>query len=618
MIEITIMRGADIILSVKPTNTSSQSKKIMGDNVVALTFELNKIINFRIGDTAEIFGEIYRLNRMPVVEKGSLYDYSYTMVMQSLQYDLANAQYMFYDSNNVLQEGDFSLTGTAQTFIDLIVTNINRISSGWTRGAVTGTAYKTLTFSKEDCLSVLGRLATEFGSEYYVDGKKINLAKQVSQTPYKFRYGRGKGLYKIARSQPDNQKIITRLYAFGAEKNLPGDYPSSRLRLPGGYDCLIHNLSWTITLVFFPFYNVYFTWDAPTNISITAIRIDRRLIGSTTWQSVTTPGTSYGLPGVPIIPLEFRFASLNAAGNQIAITPVIIVIPNVASVTPLFTGVALPYLEDFTAQFGIREGDYITDDIYPHRTGVISSVDVLDIYSFIDSDIDFNVNDYLLPGVVAKLTFVTGQLSGYAFDISAFDNSIKKFTILKNKDEKTLDIPNVDLKPVIGDSYVLTDIAMPASYVQAAEQLLQSKAQEYLDLNSSPAYQYSITCDPAYFRRRNIKMDIGNIVWLQDTELDIDKYIRVVSVTKSLLDEFEYTLELGEVVAPGIVASLTITGNSNSSAITNTQRALDQNKLLNGINIGDLKIEQGTLIISDIQTNSGTPLKIDANGRICI
>lgn len=673
----------------------------MGDNVVTLTFTLNKLVKLMINDTAEIFGETYRLNKDPQITKSSLYRYDYSLTMDSLQTDLSHAQYMNYDRNNVLQEGDFSLTGTATDFINLMLKNINRISSGWTMGAVASTVdYKTLTFSKEDCLSVLGRLAKEFDVEYSVEDKKISLSRLSIQTGYKFRYGSGRGLYTITRSQPDDQNVITRLYAFGAEKNLPDGYPSSRLRLPGGYDTLIHDLTYAISTIGGR-KAITFNWTPPVNIAVSEVRIEFRNVGSLTWQidsgSVTTPRILY--PNTKLIytspstlPITFTapnvirvglaFFAFPAAGDKLEVSgttedatyTVVSWAPTfggklitvaeavttaatvngqiklyrevtsssdievrfrsmpVNEITPLITigstdlttpiwpsgGVALPYLEENTAKFGVREGDYINDDIYPHRTGVLSSVDATDIYKFIDSGIDFDVNDYLLPGTAAKLTFVSGMLSGYTFDIQSFDFSTKTFRILKNKDEKTLDIPNATLKPSIGDKYVLTDVSMPAVYVQAAEALLQSKAQDYLDKNSSPAYTYSIECDPKFFRLRRIKMTIGNIVWLQDSELEVDKYIRVVGVTKSLLDEYQYTLELGETVSPGTLTNIRVATAGNSSAITDTQRALDQNKLLNGVNIGDLKIEQGTLIIKDIAAGPGTPVKIDANGRLCI
>lgn len=700
-LEITIKRDLDIVLVVKPTNTSSQTKKIMGDNIVSLTFELNHIVKLKINDTAEIFGETYRINKDPQITKKDLYRYEYSLNMEALQYDLSHAQYMNYDRNNVLQEGDFSLTGSATDFITLMLKNINRISSGWTMGAVASTVdYKTLTFSKEDCLTVLGRLAKEFDTEFSVDEKKISLSKLSIQTNYKFRYGRGRGLYTITRSQPDDQTVITRLYAFGAEKNLPDGYPSSRLRLPGGYDTLIHDLTYTISTIGGR-KAITFDWTPPTNIAVSDIRIEFRNVGAATWQldsgSIITPRILY--PNTKLIytspsTTSIRFTAPNVifvgntflaypnAGDKLQITGTsedgiytvvswaptlfgknITVAETVSTVatntgtieqyrevtssanievrfrsmpvnelTPIITiasadltdpiwpaaGVALPYLEENTAMFGVREGDYINDDIYPHRTGVISAVDATDIYKFSDSGIDFDVNSYLLPGTAAKLTFVSGLLSGYTFDIQSFNFGTKEFRILKNKDEKTLDIPNSVLKPFIGDKYVLTDVSMPAVYVQAAEALLQSKAQDYLDQNSTPAYTYSIECDPKYFRRRLIKMTIGNIVWLQDTELEVDKYIRVVGVTKSLLDEYQYSLELGEVVSPGTLSSIRVATAGNSSAITNTQRALDQNKLLNGVNIGDLKIEDGTLIISNIPAGSGTPVKIDALGRLCI
>ncbi len=699
-LEITIKRLAATVSVIKPDKTSTQVKKIMGDNIVNLNFELNHLVNFRIGDYAEIFGEIYKANRMPQIEKKDTYRYEYVMQMQSTQYDLQKAQYLFYDSNNDLKEGDFSLTGTLETFLDLLITNINRISVGWVKGVVTTTGYKTLTFSKENCLSVLQKIAEEFETEYYVEGTAINLTKQANITPQTFKYGRSKGLYTITRVQPDSTDVITRLYAFGGTQNLPAGYPSDRLRLPGGYDVLIHDLTYTVTTV--SGRRLYtFDWTAPGNIAITGVTIEYRKVGTSTWYSqpgtTTTPRTLYpyfpgtmisSVPGIAIGSAGFGDTltidmdpnmQQPAAGQMItvtgssfagiytvlssfisgsnyfvqvdkpvsndplttadvklfdtapgdievrfrsepvnAVTPsIIILLTDTDLTTPVFANSAvLPYLEKNIDLYSIIEGDYINDDIFPHRDGTVTAVDALNVYKFRDAGIDFDVNAVLLPGIAAKVNFNTGQLSGYSFEISSFNNTTKEFVLLKNKDEKTLDIPSVSFKQSIGDKYVLTEIQMPASYVETAEQALQAKAQEYLDLNSSPQFQYIIVCDPAYFRKKNIKMNIGDIVWLNDVELDVNKAIRIIGLTKSLQDEFEYQLELGETVTAGTIAKILSNQQSNSQNINNVSDTINNNALLAGTYYGTLKIEQGTLQIKDITVGAGSALVIDVDGNI--
>src|SRR3546814_892070 len=125
--------------------------------------------------------------------------------------------------------------GNPETFIDLIVSNMNRVQSGWSKGVVDSTAYRNLSFSSDNCLGVLSRLAEVYNTEFWIQGKTINLSQRGDATGLSFRYGKGKGLKSLIRSSVDDRDLVTRLYVFGSERNLPPDYRSysKRLRLPG-------------------------------------------------------------------------------------------------------------------------------------------------------------------------------------------------------------------------------------------------------------------------------------------------------------------------------------------------------------------------------------------------
>ncbi|GAH51068.1 unnamed protein product, partial [marine sediment metagenome] len=100
------------------------------------------------------------------------------------------------------------------------------------------------------------------------------------------------------------------------------------------------------------------------------------------------------------------------------------------------------YLEKNTDKYGVIEHTELFNDIYPHREGTISSVDGGDITKFTDDGMDFNLNDYLLPGVTAKLHFNSGDLGGYEFEVYSYNNSTKEFTIIAYKDEQGYEMPN--------------------------------------------------------------------------------------------------------------------------------------------------------------------------------
>ncbi|MCK4295078.1 MAG: phage tail protein, partial [Candidatus Marinimicrobia bacterium] len=150
----------------------------------------------------------------------------------------------------------------------------------------------------------------------------------------------------------------------------------------------------------------------------------------------------------------------------------------------------------------------------------------------------------LLSGVTAKLHFNTGNLGGYEFEVSAYNNSTKEITIIAYKDDQGYEMPNATLKPAVGDKYVLLDIFLPQSYIDTAETALQAKAQAYIDDNSEPRVTYILTPDPRYFKTHLIELEAGDFITIQDTVLGIDVMTRIVELTKSVTDEYKYTLKL--------------------------------------------------------------------------
>jgi hypothetical protein len=485
MHSIDIYRAGNFFTTIKPDDSSTQVKKVMGDNQLSITFEDNRHINFKINDYCTVFGEVYKLSKLPPETKGNKYSYKYTLVMNSVAYDLSKIQLLFLDVANNLTEADFSLMGNPDTFIDLIISNANRAGSGWTKGQVVLGNYKNLTFTKENCYNVLSRLAEEFETEFSIEGQVISLTKRVNDTGYTFKHGRNKGLYEIARQNRDNSDIVTRLYAYGSEKNLPEEYLISgrRLRLPDG---------------------VY------------------------------------------------------------------------------------PFIEKNVDKYGLVEATEIFEDIYPRRTGKVTAVNAGDPFVFTDVTMDFDVNDQLLPGLSAKVVFNTGQLAGYQFEVKSYNNSTKQFTILKNSEERVLDIPNNTFRPAISDQYVLVDIRMPDAYITAAEEELKIAAQALLDQASEPQLSYSITIDPLFLKRRNRTINIYDLVWIIDDELEIQRKIRVIATTRNIVNEYNYQVELSDIVSPGTIERIFSSQASTDRDVRDLNGQVINNSIFNNNVIGTL------------------------------
>lgn len=623
---IEIYRANTIILEVKPNDNSNVKQAIMGDWLLTLQFDIDREIELRIGDYTTVYGNTYYVHatQMPVVTKKGTYLYEYDLQMVSCQYLLQNAQYLFLgNEDNSLTQPDWTLHGTANDFIDLLIQNANRTGYTFEKGSVIQTGYKDLTFSNVDCYSALSTLAQEFNTEWFVEDFKVYLAKKQKQRPFTFKYGKNKGLYDIKRTPADSVPIVTRLYVFGSEKNIPTGYRngSTRLLLPAVSSTnMVSGITYTVTNLGNGKQTMTFNWTAPSDNDVIAVTIQYRLTtgASTTFINLTGGKNSPQSLTVPAGTYEVMFRSELSGGGTIT-TPSIIVAGS--SQYEVLPGDARAYIEHNTDIFGVIERTLILDDIYPHRTGIVTATNAIDPFSFTDDSIDFDINNQLLPGTSAKVTFNTGQLAGWTFEIRAYDNAGKTVTLLKNKDEKAIDVPSFVLHPEIGDEYVFTDIVMPQAYIDAAESMLLVKAQEYLNSNSVPNFNYTVTCDAAYFRRKNITLSYGDVIWITDTELNLDMALRIISVTRALTDEYNYQIELSNAgIKQGTIAAIQAGQSGNSNSISNINDALNNNKLLAGTNVGNFTVEQGSLLLKDIEVaadiSAMRQLYIDANGKV--
>jgi len=230
---ITIYRGEDILTNVSIDTGSQHSKQLNGEDVCKISFAITEVIDFQIGDYILIFGRQFNLNIIPSVTKRGENNYLYDCIFESIQYDLSKIQY-----TNLIN-GEFPLTGDLSVFVNLIITNLNRVYTGWSTGVVKiGTETKTLQFSNENCLEVLQRLCTEYSVNFKIsESKSISIDNFTSAPLASFSYGKGVGLWQLNRTVVDSKNIITRLYPYGSTRNIPSDYRnySTRLKLAESY-----------------------------------------------------------------------------------------------------------------------------------------------------------------------------------------------------------------------------------------------------------------------------------------------------------------------------------------------------------------------------------------------
>jgi hypothetical protein len=89
-----------------------------------------------------------------------------------------------------------------------------------------------ITADKNTCWDAMKWVNEQFGLNFIVRGKVIVVGTVGVVTNRKFRYGKGNGLYEIERIGDSDQKIITRLRAYGAETNIPIRYYATLNAIP--------------------------------------------------------------------------------------------------------------------------------------------------------------------------------------------------------------------------------------------------------------------------------------------------------------------------------------------------------------------------------------------------
>ena len=222
--------------AVSAVTSAKQKKAFAGADTVTLTVESALPLDFQIGDKIVAFsGETYTLNALAPVKKVGPRRFEYTLTMEGRQYELIDAQWLLPDGLML-----DSYTGTLAQFAAILINNANRRQPGrWVLGTVPAESdYKTLTYSGKNCLEVLWDLCSQYGveSEIIEDAQQGTLTlhfRTVGQVfPFTFKYGRAGGLYNLERKAVSGTNVITRLYVYGGNKNLPSGYRYNRLCLP--------------------------------------------------------------------------------------------------------------------------------------------------------------------------------------------------------------------------------------------------------------------------------------------------------------------------------------------------------------------------------------------------
>lgn len=222
--------------NVSGISKATQKTALLSDDVVTITVSSAVPLPAGIGDYIKVHGRTYKANQLPEPAKNGLRRFEYDITFEGLQYDLIDAQYKLPPE----AYGD-TYYSDLYGHLRVLVWNANRVQPNkWRLGVCPAegtTAYKNINTASRNCLQVLQDICGEWNVEFEItpgDGfNTINIKEKAGIThPFTLRYGRGKGLYTLKRTNVNNAGITTRLFVYGGQDNLGRNYGHTRLCLP--------------------------------------------------------------------------------------------------------------------------------------------------------------------------------------------------------------------------------------------------------------------------------------------------------------------------------------------------------------------------------------------------
>ena len=234
----------------------------MGECFLTINFKHEVPINFQIGDYIVYRDERFELNYDPGKDKqsrpdtygeGFVYD---SVKFNALQDELARAEFL----DVVLNDNELHYTSlpkfqfyvqTLDDLLDRIQANLDEqigkglwkiysrnmersvqrgaLESEWMSMYGEGTSDNviesmSITVDSQTCWQALALVNEKWGVNFIVRGRNIYVGTTGIQANHIFKYGIGKGLYEIEQNADSDQSVVTRLRAYGSEKNLPSHY----------------------------------------------------------------------------------------------------------------------------------------------------------------------------------------------------------------------------------------------------------------------------------------------------------------------------------------------------------------------------------------------------------
>lgn len=234
----------------------------MGECFVTVTFENEAPINFSIGDYVIYRNERFEINYDPgKIKCASKDSYGGAFKYDSVKFNALSDELVRCDMLDlVLYDNQLHYTALPQfsfyiesldDLLDRIQANLDELygkaswklysrnkersvqrgglESEWNSIYGDGTADNvidstSISISDQTCWDALSLINSQFDVNFIIRNRNVYVGTAGMPTTNIFKYGKGDGLYEIEQNSESDQMIVTRLRAYGSNRNLPNHY----------------------------------------------------------------------------------------------------------------------------------------------------------------------------------------------------------------------------------------------------------------------------------------------------------------------------------------------------------------------------------------------------------
>ena len=223
-----------LLLDVIVDDGSYRHRVIKGEHNLTLKYSLAEHVELPIGAYCQYQGELYTLERPESFKMKHSRNFEYTVIMEAYQ---AKARIWKF-RNTVDGRLKFPLTARPKEHLQMFIDNMNRRDKGWTVGQCIDDIEHLINYDHDFCWDALGKMATEFKTEFEIVGKRVSLRKVEynKNNPLPLSYGCGNGFKAgLGRSNSSDTPPVEILYVQGGTQNIDrSKYGNSELLLPKG------------------------------------------------------------------------------------------------------------------------------------------------------------------------------------------------------------------------------------------------------------------------------------------------------------------------------------------------------------------------------------------------